>query len=35
MEGLTQQQCDHIAAKLNARSRKRLGYKTSQDYFYK
>lgn len=34
MEGLTQQQCDRIAAKLNARPRKRLGYKTPQECFY-
>lgn len=31
---LTQQQCDRIAAKLNARPRKRLGYKTPQECFY-
>lgn len=34
MEGLTQQQCDRIAAKLNARPRKRLGYKTPEECFY-
>ena len=34
MEGLTQQQCNTIAAKLNARPRKRLGYKTPEECFY-
>lgn len=34
MEGLTQQRCDAIAAKLNNRPRKRLGYKTPQECFY-
>jgi len=34
MQGLTQQQCDRIAAKLNSRPRKRLGYKTPKECFY-
>jgi IS30 family transposase len=34
MEGLTQQRCNVIAAKLNTRPRKRLGYKTPQECFY-
>ena len=34
MEGLTQQRCNAIAAKLNARPRKRLGYKTPEECFY-
>jgi IS30 family transposase len=34
MEGLTQQQCDRIAAKLNSRPRKRPGYKTPEECFY-
>ena len=34
MEGLTQQRCNAIAAKLNTRPRKRLGYKTPQECFY-
>ncbi len=34
MAGLTQQQCDRIAAKLNTRPRKRLGYKTPDECFY-
>jgi IS30 family transposase len=35
MEGLTQQRCDAIAAKLNNRPRKRLGYKTPQECFHR
>jgi IS30 family transposase len=34
MEGLTQQRCNNIAAKLNTRPRKRLGYKTPEECFY-
>ena len=34
MKGLTQQRCNAIAAKLNARPRKRLGYKTPEECFY-
>lgn len=34
MEQLTQQQCDRIAAKLNARPRKRYQYKTPEELFY-
>ena len=34
MEGLTQQRCNVIAAKLNTRPRKRLGYKTPEECFY-
>ena len=33
MKGLTQQRCDRIAAKLNTRPRKRLGYKTPEECF--
>lgn len=34
MASLTQQQCDAIAAKLNARPRKRLNYKTPEECYY-
>ncbi len=34
MEGLTQQQCDRIAAKLNSRPRKRHNYKTPAEILY-
>ncbi len=34
MQGLTQQQYNIIAAKLNTRQRKHLGYKTSEECFY-
>lgn len=34
MASLTQQQCDAIANKLNARPRKRLNYKTPEELFY-
>ena len=30
LEGLTQLHCEHIAAHLNRRPRKRLGYRTSE-----
>jgi len=33
MKGLTQQRCNIIAAKLNTRPRKRLGYKTPEECF--
>ncbi len=34
MAGLTQQQCNAIATKLNRRPRKRLGYRTPKECFY-
>ena len=34
MKGLTQQRCHAIAAKLNARPRKRLGYKTPEEWTF-
>ncbi len=34
MEKLTQQQCDVIAANLNNRPRKRLGYKPPKECVY-
>jgi len=34
MAGVTQQQCNAIAHKLNRRPRKRLGYKTPEECFY-
>lgn len=34
MASLTQQQCEAIAYKLNTRPRKRLGFKTPQEYLY-
>lgn len=34
MAGLTQQQCDAIANKLNARPRKRFNYKTPEEMYY-
>lgn len=34
MKGLTQKQCDWIAAQLNKRPRKRHGYKTPEEVFY-
>ena len=33
MERLTQQRCDTIAAKLNNRLRKKLGYKTPNEVY--
>jgi IS30 family transposase len=33
MKGLTQQRCNAIAAKFNTRTKKRLGYKTPEEYF--
>ena len=35
MDGVTQAQCDAIAAKLNARPRKRYGYRTPAELYYK
>lgn len=35
MKNLTQQKCDAIAEKLNTRPRKRLGYKTPFEVYYK
>lgn len=34
MENLSQADCDLIANKLNTRPRKRLGYKTPEEYYY-
>ena len=34
MAGVTQQQCNGIATKLNRRPRKRLGFKTPKECFY-
>ena len=34
LAGLTQRQCDVLAQRLNARPRKRLGYRTPQECFY-
>jgi len=34
MKGLTQQRCNTIVAKLNARPRKRLRYKTPEKCYY-
>lgn len=34
METLTQQQCDHIANKLNQRPRKRFNYKSPEEMYY-
>ncbi|WP_346838697.1 IS30 family transposase [Microbulbifer sp. SAOS-129_SWC] len=34
MEGLTQQQCNQIANRLNQRPRKRFGYKTPEEMYY-
>lgn len=34
MKGLTQQQCDYIANKLNSRPRKRHNYKTPEEIYY-
>jgi len=35
MDGVTQAQCDAIAAKLNARPRKRYGYRAPAELYYK
>ena len=34
LAGLTQRQCDALAQRLNARPRKRLGYRTPEECFY-
>lgn len=34
MAGITQQQCDQIASKLNSRPRKRYDYKTPEEMYY-